>query len=37
MIEETKSNSTMKNPEIHTLCMGRLMAVSAIIESGWVS
>jgi len=34
--EETKSNSTMKNPEIHTLMMGRMMCVSAIVDSQWV-
>lgn len=35
--EETKTNSGMKNPEIHAMLMGRMMCVSAVIESGWVA
>ena len=35
--EETKCNSGMKNPEIHCMQMARMLCVSAIIESGWVS
>jgi len=27
----------MKNPEIHSILMGRMMCVSAIIESGWIT
>jgi len=27
----------MKNPEIHALSMGRMMCVSALVESGWPS
>jgi len=34
---ETKTNAGMKNPEVHAVLMGRMMCVSAIIESGWVS
>lgn len=34
--EETKTNSGMKNPEIHAMLMGRLMCVSAVLESGWI-
>lgn len=37
MNEETKTNAGMKNPEVHAVLMGRMMCVSAIIESGWVS
>ena len=36
VMEETKTNSGMKNPEIHAMLMGRMMCVSAIIESGWI-
>lgn len=25
----------MKNPEIHSICMGRMMCISAIVESQW--
>ena len=35
--EETKTNAGMKNPEVHAVLMGRMMCVSAIIESGWIS
>lgn len=31
---ETKLNSGMRNPEIHALAMGRMMCLSAILESG---
>ena len=34
---ETKTNAGMKNPEVHAVLMGRMMCVSAMIESGWVS
>jgi len=37
MLEETKTNAGMKNPEIHALMMGRMMCVSAMIDSQWVS
>lgn len=36
VMEETKTNSGMKNPEIHAMLMGRMMCVSAVIESGWI-
>jgi len=35
--EETKTNAGMKNPEVHAFLMGRMMGVSAIIESGWMA
>jgi hypothetical protein len=35
IMEETKTNSGMKNPEIHSACMGRVMCTSALIESNW--
>ena len=35
--DETKLNSSLKNPEIHALMMGRMMCVAAIIESGWTA
>lgn len=34
--KETKTSATMKNPEIHAAMLGRMMCVSAIIESGWI-
>jgi hypothetical protein len=34
---ETITNGGMKNPEIHCAIMARMLVVSAIIESGWVS
>ena len=33
IFEETKTASTMKNPEINALVLGRLMCMSALIES----
>ena len=35
--EETKTNSGMKNPEIHSFMMGRMMCLSAIVESQWIN
>jgi len=35
--EETKTNSGMKNPEVHAAMMGRMMCISAMIDSQWVS
>lgn len=35
--EQTKCNAGMKNPEIHCMMMARMLCVSAIIESGWVT
>ena len=32
--EETKTNSGMKNPEVHSANMARMMCFSAIIECG---
>ena len=37
ILEETRTQSGMKNPEIHCAFMARMLCVSAIIESGWVS
>jgi DNA polymerase phi len=34
---ETKLEGGLKNPEIHSLRMGRMMSLSAIIESGFFS
>lgn len=34
---ETKTTTTMKNPEIHAAVMGRMMCASAILESGWIA
>ena len=31
--EETKTASTMKNPEINALALGQLMCLSALVES----
>ena len=31
--KETKTSSTMKNPEIHSLLLGRMMCLSAIVDS----
>lgn len=31
--EETKTNSGMKNPEVHTATMGRMMILSAMLDS----
>jgi hypothetical protein len=31
--EETKTASTMKNPEVNALALGQLMCLSALIES----
>lgn len=35
VIEETKTNAAMKNPEVHAASMGRVMSISAIIECKW--
>jgi len=37
IMEETKTNSGMKNPEVHAMMMGRMMCASAIIDSQWPS
>ena len=37
ILEETKTNSAMKNPEIHSAMMGRMMCVSAIVDSQWIT
>ena len=31
--KETKTSSTMKNPEIHSLVLGQMMCLSAIVDS----
>ena len=33
--EETKTSEGMKNPEIHSIQMGRMMCLTAIVESEW--
>ena len=33
--EETKTNSSMNSTEIHAACMGRVLCMSALIESRW--
>jgi len=35
ILEETKTSEGMKNPEIHSIQMGRMMCISAIVESQW--
>jgi hypothetical protein len=34
--EETKINGTMRNSELHSMILGRMMCISAIVESGWI-
>ncbi len=34
--EETKINGTMRNTELHSMILGRMMCISAIVESGWI-
>jgi len=34
--EETKINGTMRNSEINSMILGRMMCISAIVESGWI-
>lgn len=34
--EETKTNGTMRNSELNSMILGRMMCISAIVESGWI-
>lgn len=37
VLTETKTNASMKNPEVHSLMLGRMMCISAVLESGWIT
>ena len=34
--EETKTNGTKRNSETQSMMIGRMMCISAIVESGWI-